>query len=248
MPSIHSSRPARTRSSKEGEGSHSSACSATTGPRSARPTTRSPSDAPPRPPGAGRPRGGRRSSPRGPRRPGGRRPEDRRDRAAHAPDPSREEAGDLVSADVRLPVTKRLLAQEPAVADLVLERRQALLVRAIRRAPQRLDVDRLVLDVVGDPVEAVAEAASDPARAREASSRRASAPAAQAGDLVVERPDRLGLEAVAPAARSPSRTAISSRGGPSALAARRSFSRRRRRAAGCRRGCRRGRPDRAASG
>src|SRR6185312_10015324 len=90
--------------------------------------------------------------------------EDRGDRAPHPPDPLREEAGDLVGTDVRLPVTNRLLAQEATLADLVLERRQPLLVRVIRDAPQRLDVDRLVLNVVRDAVHALAEPGERPGK------------------------------------------------------------------------------------
>ena len=69
------------------EGSHRSASSAMTGPCSVRPTRPSPSCVPPRPPGAWRPRAGRRSSRRGLRRPerspGGRPPRSRRARGRY---------------------------------------------------------------------------------------------------------------------------------------------------------------------
>ena len=73
-------------------------------------------------------RASRRWSPRGPRRPApsmGRKIA--RDHAADRPDPLREHPGDVVGADVVLPVAERLLAQERPVPDDVLALGEAAL-------------------------------------------------------------------------------------------------------------------------
>ena len=130
----------------------------------------------------------------------GGRPEDRRDRTADPSDPLREEARHLVRTDERLPVPQRLLAQERALADLLPQRDESALVGPIGEPPQGLDVDRLVVGVVGDPVEALAEAGERTGQGagRQFDARFPVGP--QARDLIEQRRDR-GRRRVGPRSR-----------------------------------------------
>ena len=89
---------------------------------------------------------------------GTRRPEDAGDGATDRADPPREDAGDVVRADVILPVPQRFLAQERAAADRLPDRREAAIV--VRGGDPAIcrGIDRLVGHVVGDLVDERAEA------------------------------------------------------------------------------------------
>ena len=90
------------------------------------------------------------------RRRGG--PEDARDRTADRSDPPREDPGDVVGADVILPVPERLLAQEAAVLYRVADPGETAVVVGRCQSVVRRRVDRLVGGIVGDLVEERAKA------------------------------------------------------------------------------------------
>ena len=86
-------------------------------------------------------------------------------------------------------MAKRLLAQERALADLLAQRDEPAVVGAVGKTAQGFDIDGLVVRVVGDPVEALAETRERPGQGtgRQCDARLAVGP--QPRDLVEERRD-----------------------------------------------------------
>ena len=113
----------------------------------------------------------------------------RDDRPADPADPLREEAGHLVGTDERLPVAERLFAQERALADLLAQRDEPAVVGAVGKTAQRFDIDGLVVGVVGDPVQALAETRERPGQGAGGQRDARLAIGTQPRDLVEQRRD-----------------------------------------------------------